>query len=175
MPPQPLSNFRIGEDEITEVPATYEACRTDVERTAFLIEKLRVCQFNYPRYLLEQTQQVLRLWKPKKIKRNGAVIDAPVEFNDNRRATALALYMFAGDEAQEACRQCASKQSTGPAHYCVVAKGHMNGLRGACTNCSYSGNGTRCSIRVDEENAEKENELPKRSEFQGSSRRCWRS
>ncbi|KAI1167952.1 hypothetical protein F5B18DRAFT_599509 [Nemania serpens] len=143
----PFELFRYQERPLGNIPESLEACTTPQEQMAFIVNKLRLCVFNQPRHLLDQTQTVLRLFEAKEIWRRGLKINAPFTLMEARHFTAIAYYMFTGNPAPNPCRQCTSTRSSGPAQDCIVAAD----LSGACTNCYYSGAGHACSIRVETE------------------------
>ncbi|KAK4118446.1 hypothetical protein N657DRAFT_651292, partial [Parathielavia appendiculata] len=108
----------------------YEECTTNLEYTAWVVNKLCQCRFAPVAKILHENKT---------------------------RATSLAVYIFTPTQYQNPkCKQCSSFQSRGPASDCRVPTTKHGA--GACTNCYYSGQSTACSLRIGmvEEFAKKE-------------------
>ncbi|KAI1127961.1 hypothetical protein F5Y10DRAFT_265670 [Nemania abortiva] len=164
MEPQPFDKFTYAGKPLEKAPKTMAECQTPENWTAYLVENLRVHKHTRVREFLEETQTVLRLFKPKEIvTKHAARRTARFDFG-GRHVKAIAYYLFQGYEAPVPCKQCTDSRSGGPGERCIVIS--VDRTRGCCTNCYYSGKGHCCSIRVSKMERQREQKHQRKEERQ---------
>ncbi|KAI0201371.1 hypothetical protein F4808DRAFT_459861 [Astrocystis sublimbata] len=142
-----LLDFRVGREPLVtprfQIPATFSACNNPTARTAWLINALLELEYEESRSFLEANKHLVRLIDIKPIYEKGVEVSANWDLDISRHASALAYYLFLPKAEIE----------------------DLGFMKGACTNCYYSGNGPNCSIRKKLEEKRKVKALQERRAF----------
>ncbi|KAI0855982.1 hypothetical protein F4860DRAFT_494650 [Xylaria cubensis] len=152
-----------------ELPETLDDCaRSPVKLTAYILNTLIASEFNDVQIILDMKKIIVRLVEIKEIMFRGETLETRWDLDNPTHATAFAYYLFMDKEPAEPCKQCTSKNCKGPCKECIA--GSYNEMKGACTNCYYSGNGHRCSHRRETEKKKIDEKVSAAAQFVGFAR-----
>ncbi|KAI0199951.1 hypothetical protein F4808DRAFT_430893 [Astrocystis sublimbata] len=128
-----------------QVPEDFDDCIDGVQITAWILKHLLKCSSHLSRVCLNENKDIARLFQPKTLIAKDRITEADWDIQTSAHATAITYYLFTLKANSEDCRQCCSRISSGPCVECVSGK--LLIMKGACSNCYYSSNGFRCSLR----------------------------
>ncbi|KAI3343813.1 hypothetical protein F4824DRAFT_494071 [Ustulina deusta] len=150
-------------DHEINIPDDIGECLNAVQQTGWILKELIACEHNDVQMILDETKKIIRLVNIKEIYVRGEEQKVDWNLDTATHATAFAHYLFLEATVHTICQQCPRKNIKGPCDTCVT--GTRDDMKGACTNCYYSGYGHRCSIRLEREREEKRKECLARGPF----------
>ncbi|KAF3018578.1 hypothetical protein E8E14_013069 [Neopestalotiopsis sp. 37M] len=148
-----LGYYRWEYVPLQNAPAYWDDCKSLLDHTTWIVDKLRQCPFNETRDIMYNERDIMRLFRPK-MRRNEQEDKwekTKVDLNDETKALALAHYLFFTPErlilrgGTDCCEQCSNGESSGPGDSCFSGQKHV--LGGACFNCVYNGTADMCTFK----------------------------
>ncbi|KAI1818901.1 hypothetical protein F4861DRAFT_544575 [Xylaria intraflava] len=117
--------------------------KTDLERTAFILDILRKSDHNQVRDMIEENPVIRELISLKSIRSKGAPVPIDISTSRTQQCAALAAHLVLEQKNVRPCGPCAGK-GKGPFAKCISFGPDV--FAGACNCCQYSSSATSCTF-----------------------------